>query len=212
MLAHELGHAVRDTDQGDRGTNDTIRQRLDRVREEHTARGVLQTVELVDEDHDVTLSRDLLERAPHTVRRHVIAEQARQRATRFLRTARESDLLGRRVETKLVECLAPNTAVVVADVACRTRDEDVRALEHLGGDRSEGRLSDPAFAEDDCMLPWLRGDGEELADLLASAREEAATVDRSGRTKRLAHEPEAVENLRFLDPRTVSFSSVWVGR
>jgi hypothetical protein len=34
MLAHELGDTVRDADQRDRRADDTIRQRLDRVREE----------------------------------------------------------------------------------------------------------------------------------------------------------------------------------
>jgi hypothetical protein len=50
------------------------------------------------------------------------------------------------------------------------------------------------------MLTRLGGDREELADLLASAGEEASPVDRSRRTKRLAHEPEAIEDLRFLQP------------
>jgi hypothetical protein len=113
---------------------DTIGQRLDRVREQHATVGVPQPIELVDEDDDLALRRDLFERTPDCVRRHLVAEQACERATRFLRTARESNLLGRRVEMELVQCLAPDTAEVVADVARRPGDEDVRALEHLGGD------------------------------------------------------------------------------
>ena len=69
MLADQLADAVRDADQHERRRHDPVRERLDRVGEEHPPVRVLEAVELVEEDRDGALATGLLEGALDRVRR-----------------------------------------------------------------------------------------------------------------------------------------------
>ena len=156
-----------------------------------------EPVELVDEDRDPPAARERLEPASHVVRRRVLGQQRRRAHLSLAGRRSEADSGFRDGEAELAERLAPHAFVVVAPVAGRPRGDDARGREHFGGDADERGLADAALAVDHGVLPWLLGNGEEIAELACPPREEALAIDRCGRAEHLGERPQPLDLLRF---------------
>jgi hypothetical protein len=198
VVANQVADAVRNADQEDRGAHAPVGERLDRVGEEDALVGVVQPVELVQEERHLALRAHFLQDRAHGVGRDIAAAEAvGSRLRPLLRPLREADRLLARAELDLAERLAPDGAEVVAHVARRAGGEHAGAAQQLGSDRCERRLAHAALAVDDGVLAGLRDDGEDVRDLLGATGEEAAPVDRRRGAECLGDTTHAVEQLRL---------------